>query len=330
MVRKELSRADQLAVEAILMKILISGSCGFIGMHATIYYSRENQVLGLDNLSRMGSEENLGFLRKVCLFDFRKEDITTLDFFQLPQVDVIIHLAGQVGVQASINDPVNDFNQNLVSTLRVLEYARSHIKKPIVIYASTNKVYGDIQVNEPVSEKTPLDFHTPYGVSKGAADQYVLDYCRMYDIPTVVFRQSCIYGEYQLGQEEQGWIAWFMIANQTNQPLTIYGDGNQVRDVLHVVDLMKAYNLAIKNIDTVKGQAFNIGGGIHNTLSLNELVKKAKVTVPITFKNWRPADQKYYVSDTTKFESLTGWKPMINVDNGLERLQRYVEERWAK
>jgi CDP-paratose 2-epimerase len=176
----------------------------------------------------------------------------------------------------------------------------------------------------------PLDFHTPYGVSKGAADQYVLDYCRIYGIPSVVFRQSCIYGKHQRGKEEQGWVAWFLIANQTGQPLTIYGDGNQIRDTLYVGDLIDAYELAVKNIDKVKGTAYNIGGGEKNTLSLNELVSKANITVPITYTDWRPADQKYYVSDLTKIKKELKWKPTTSVAEGLKIMQEYVSQKWPK
>ncbi len=310
------------------MKILITGAAGFIGTNAVAHYVElGHHVLGIDNLSREGTEKNLKWLSKNYIVDFRKADITTCNFNELPEVDVIIHLAAQVGVQASIDDPVNDFNQNILGTLKVLEYARRHEKKPIVIFASTNKVYGDLQVNKPVSEKTPLDFHTPYGVSKGSAEQYVLDYSRIYGIPGVVFRQSCIYGEHQLGKEEQGWVAWFLIANQTAQPLTIYGDGNQVRDTLHVSDLLEAYDLAIKNISESQGKAYNMGGGESNTLSLNELVKKANITTSISFADWRPADQKYYVSDITKFKDQFNWNPKVGVDEGLERLQTWLRSQ---
>lgn len=168
------------------MKILITGACGFIGTNTVAHYVElGHQVIGVDNLSREGTENNLMWLRRNYLFDFRKVDITTFDFNELPEVDVVIHLAAQVGVQKSIQDPAFDFNQNLVGTINILEYSRRHQKKPIVIFASTNKVYGDIQVDKPVSEQTPLNFHTPYGVSKGAADQYVLDYCRIYKLSLI-------------------------------------------------------------------------------------------------------------------------------------------------
>ncbi len=307
------------------MRILVTGGCGFIGTNVVRHFAQDNQVMGLDNFSRSGSEDNLLYLRKNYVFDFRKVDITTFDFDNLPEVDVIIHLAGQVGVQKSINDPVDDFNQNCIGTLNILEYARRHTVKPVVIYASTNKVYGNLQVDMPVSESTPLDFHTPYGVSKGSADQYVLDYSRMYGIKGVVFRQSCIYGEWQNGSEDQGWIAWFLIADHKRLLITIYGDGNQRRDVLHVDDLMKAYELAIKNPKTW-GQAYNIGGGEKNTLSLNELITKGEITTPLTFTDPRPDDQYYYVSDFTKFSTDTLWAPTIGVEEGIRRLKGFIHE----
>lgn len=312
------------------MRILVTGSCGFVGTNIVKRFAPEHHVIGIDNLSRADTDKNLLYLRRNFIWDFRKVDITNFDFNELPEVDVIFHMAAQVGVQSSINDPVNDFNQNILGTVKVLEYARRHTKKPIVIYASTNKVYGDIQVDKPVSEDQPLNFHTPYGVSKGSADQYVLDYSRIFGVPGVVFRQSCIYGTHQLGKEEQGWVAWFIIANHTGQPLTIYGDGTQVRDALFVDDLVDLYTLAIEKIDLAKGQAFNAGGGIKNILSLNDLVKKANITTPISYSDWRPADQKYYVSDISKLKNVLGWEPKIGVDEGLSRLKKFVEETWQK
>lgn len=303
------------------MKILITGSCGFIGTNLIKRYAPHHQVIGIDNLSRYGSESNLLYLRRNYVFDFRKVDITTFDMNELPEVDVIFHMAAQVGVQRSIQDPIFDFNQNIIGTVKLLEFARKMKKKPVFIFASTNKVYGDIDTDIPVNEETPLNFHTPYGVSKGSADQYVLDYSRMYGVKGVVFRQSCIYGEHQLGSEEQGWVAWFIIANKHMLPITIYGDGNQRRDTLYVKDLIRAYDLAIKNPKTW-GKAFNIGGGVDNTLSLNELVEKAHVNTVIYFSKPRPSDQRYYVSDITKFSQLTSWYPTVGVDKGIEILQK--------
>lgn len=306
-------------------KILCTGSAGFIGTNLVDRYALDNHVIGIDNMGRAGNMDNLMYLRRKHIFDFRKADITSFDFSELPDVDIIFHMAAQVGVGGSIADPVNDFNQNILGTLKILEWARQMKKKPIVIFASTNKVYGELKVDKPVSETTPLDFHTPYGVSKGSADQYMLDYWRIYQVPTIVFRQSCIYGPRQLGKEEQGWVAWFLIADRTRQPLTIFGDGNQVRDVLHVNDLMDAYELAIEKKQF--GEAFNTGGGKQNILSLNTLVEKAEITTSISFADWRPADQKYYVSNITKLNKL-GWQPKISVDDGIKLLKKDIWQRY--
>jgi CDP-paratose 2-epimerase len=305
------------------MKILITGCAGFIGTNAVLRFSKNHEVLGIDNLSRKGSEKNLEFLRKNAYFAFLDMDITK-PIISESDFDVIIHLAAQVGVQKSMIDPRFDFEQNVLGTLNVLEMARAQKKKPIVIFASTNKVYGEIKTNLPVSETTPLDFHTPYGVSKGAADQYVLDYSRMFGIKGVVFRQSCIYGEHQLGAEEQGWISWFLIADHEKKPITIYGDGTQRRDVLHVDDLLGLYEIAIKNIDSAEGQAFNIGGGSENTLSLLELIRKTKISTKIKYADWRPADQKCYISNISKVRNYLGWEPKIGVDEGLKRIKEFT------
>ena len=310
------------------MKILVTGCCGFIGTNIVDYYCEQgHEVVGIDNFSREGSIENYTMLRrKHKNFRFIRHDVQH-ELSEM-EVDVIFHMAAQVGVQASIARPRHDMLDNIVGTFNVLELARSMKKKPLVIFASTNKVYGDLEVDRPVTESYPLDFHTPYGVSKGAADQYVLDYDRIYDVPGIVFRQSCIYGDYQLGAEEQGWVAWFLIANQTKQPITIFGDGNQVRDVLHIKDLLTLYDMAVQNRDSVRGKAYNIGGGPENILSLNELVKKAKITTKIKFDDWRPADQKYYVSNISKIKKDLGWRPTIGKDEGIKLLQKYVEKRW--
>lgn len=304
------------------MKILITGACGFIGSNLVERLSKKHEVFGIDNLSRKGSMDNFKATRN--LMTFRNIDITN-PLPDLGKFDVIYHMAAQVGVQASIVDPMNDFRQNILGTLNVLEYARKD--KPLVLYASTNKVYGELQVDAPVSESTPLDFHTPYGVSKGAADQYVLDYDRIYGVPGVVLRQSCIYGKNQLGTEEQGWVAWFLIADHTQQDITIYGDGNQRRDVLYVDDLVDLYELLGEQ--KITGY-FNVGGGPDNTLSLNELVKKARIKTTIKHADWRPSDQKYYVSDISKIHQVTGWCPSTGVVEGLQKTRDYVEERWPK
>lgn len=310
------------------MKILITGSCGFLGTNLVEHFCKKgDSVIGLDNLSRPGSEVNMQYLvDKYRNFRFIRRNIVRR--VEESEVDVIFHMAGQVGVQASIKNPMHDYWSNVHGTLNVLEMARSLKKRPIVVFASTNKVYGHLYTRTPVDEMAQLSFQTPYGCSKGAADQYVLDYDRIYDVPGVVLRQSCIYGKYQLGAEEQGWVAWFMIAHRTKQPITIYGNGKQVRDILYIDDLVELYDKIIHNVDKVRGKAYNIGGGPKNTLSLDELVEKAEIDTEISYDKWRPADQKYYVSDIGRIRRDLDWEPKIGVDEGLKKLRKYVEERW--
>lgn len=310
------------------MRILVTGSAGFLGTNLVKRYANDNHVIGIDNLSRSGTDENARYLAKNYIYDFRQADITTLNFDTLPEVDVIFHMAAQVGVQKSIDDPMNDFAQNIYGTLKVLEYARRHKEKPVVIYASTNKVYGDIQVDKPVSEDQPLNFHTPYGVSKGCADQYILDYSRIYGIKGVVFRQSCIYGEYQKGAEEQGWIDHFIKSNLKDGRINIYGDGRQVRDVLYIDDLLDAYECVIEN--TGSGDfIFNVGGGVGNAISLNEALKIIQDSTnrpfDITYGDFRSADQKYYVSDISKIKEF-GWSPKVSPKEGIERCIKFNAE----
>jgi CDP-paratose 2-epimerase len=260
--------------------------------------------------------------------------------------DVIIHLAGQVAVTTSVKDPRKDFDSNALGTFNLLEAARLSGKKPVVIYASTNKVYGgmdDIWIEEKdtryeysklkngVPESYPLDFHSPYGCSKGTGDQYTRDYARIYRIPTVVFRQSTIYGPRQFGIEDQGWMAWLMIAAVLGKPIRIYGDGKQVRDMLFVDDLLDAYDAAIQNIDVAAGQVYNIGGGPQNTVSiwrefgpvLGELIGKE---IPVTWDDWRPGDQRIYVSNITKAKSDLGWRPKTELSDGINRLFTWITQ----
>jgi CDP-paratose 2-epimerase len=257
---------------------------------------------------------------------------------------VIVHLAGQVAVTTSVVKPREDFETNALGTFNALEAARLNERKPIFLYASTNKVYGgmeDVRVVERATrweyeslpfgapETQPLDFHSPYGCSKGAGDQYVRDYYRIYDLPTVVFRQSCIYGPRQFGVEDQGWVAWMIIGAVTGKPITIYGDGKQIRDLLHVYDLMDAYDAAMANIDSAAGQVYNIGGGASNTLSiwtefgpmLEGLLGKP---IPITRSDWRPGDQRVFVADSRKAENELGWKPKVAMETGIQMLFDWV------
>ncbi len=258
---------------------------------------------------------------------------------------MVVHLAGQVAVTTSVIHPQEDFEINAQGTLNVLEAARNSTQNPIVLYASTNKVYGgmeDIQVVENannyryldyphgISEEFPLDFHSPYGCSKGSGDQYVRDYHRIYGLPTVVLRQSCIYGPRQFGVEDQGWLAWFIIAVLTGKQISIYGNGKQVRDVLFVNDLLDAYDASIENIDTAAGRIYNIGGGSEQMISvwkefspiLEEMLNKK---IPVAWGDWRPGDQKIYVSDIRKAQNELGWEPKISVRDGLQLLFNWAQ-----
>ena len=331
---------------------LITGGAGFIGsnyVHKLL--SRGEHVTILDNFSRGGAPRNLEWLEKT----FGRDSFRVIrgDVRDAPLVaesakgsDVIVHLAGQVAVTTSVVNPRDDFENNALGTFNVLEGARLSGKNPIVIYASTNKVYGgmdDVKVVERgerweyeslpfgAPETQPLDFHSPYGCSKGAGDQYVRDYARIYDLPTVVLRQSCIYGPRQFGIEDQGWVAWFVIAAVMGRPITIYGDGKQIRDLLHVSDLIRAYDLAAEKIDVAAGQVYNLGGGSANTLSiwtefgplLEELVGHPIV---IGRGDWRPGDQRVFVADVRKAERELGWMPQVNVEEGIRKLFEWVRE----
>jgi CDP-paratose 2-epimerase len=280
----------------------------------------------MDDLSRKGSDENLVKLKQSNFKFIQRSVCQELSFFDLPDVDAIFHLAAQVGVQKSIDDPKLDMRSNILGTFNVLEYARGHDIRPYVVFASTNKVYGNLQTDELVNESTPLNFHTPYGVSKGAAEQYVLEYDRTYGVPGIVFRQSCIYGPHQLGTEEQGWVAWFLIANKKRHPITIFGNGEQVRDALYVDDLVRLYDMAWQR--GLHGQAYNIGGGKGNQLSLHSLIKSMNIDVPIKYTDWRSGDQKHYVSDISKIKKDLGWFPAVPLDAGLSELKRWVMEEY--
>jgi CDP-paratose 2-epimerase len=258
--------------------------------------------------------------------------------------DVIVHLASQVAVTTSVIHPREDFEINVIGTFNVLEAARLSEKKPIVLYASTNKVYGGMEneiveeletryryANLPqgVAESQPLDFHSPYGCSNGAGDQYVRDYARIFDIPSVVLRQSCIYGPRQFGIEDQGWVAWFAIAALTGKPITIYGDGKQVRDLLYVDDLLDAYDVSLERIDRVAGRIYNLGGGPENAISVwlefrPLLEKYLGRKISVDSSGWRPGDQKIYISDIRKARLELGWQPAVKVEDGIRRLVEWV------
>jgi len=329
--------------------IVITGGAGFIGTNAAASLAKDNNVSIIDNLSRIGTSHNLEYLKNKFGVEFYKIDVTDkkkiFNFFKLKKkTDAVIHLAGQVAVTNSIAAPHYDFSVNAAGTINILEALRCNGIKPAFIYSSTNKVYGDlsqIPVKEfktrydfknkkikGVAENEQLDFYSPYGCSKGAADSYVKDYYRIYGIPAIVFRQSCIYGAFQFGVEDQGWAAWLMAALLFNKKISIYGTGKQVRDVLYISDLIGAYKLSLEKLDETAGEAFNIGGGCENSVSLieylNFIVKKYGLNLKMEFKDWRQGDQKLYISDNSKFAKICGWKPEISFETGIDKLHKWL------
>lgn len=331
------------------MKALVTGGAGFIGSNLTHKLVREgHDVVVYDNLSRPGAVKNVDWLREDHgeHWTLRQADIRDFDALcdAAAGADVIYHLASQVAVTTSVQDPRHDFEVNALGTFNVLEAARQSGRRPIVLYASTNKVYGgmeEVVVEERadgyayrdypqgIAETYPLDFHSPYGCSKGTGDQYVRDYARIYDLPTVVFRQSCIYGLRQFGVEDQGWVAWFTIAAVTGRPITIFGDGKQVRDVLWVDDLIDLFQLAIQRIDVSAGQVYNVGGGPENTLAVwSELGPMLEEhlghRIEVGYDDWRPGDQRIFVADIDKAEQELGWRPTVRKQEGVRRLFEWV------
>ena len=330
----------------------ITGGAGFIGSNYVYrLLERGEKVTIFDNLSRAGAPRNLKWLQDTFganAFELVIGDIR--DAAQLVvsacEADVIVHLAGQVAVTTSVVKPREDFEINALGTFNVLEAARLNERNPILLYSSTNKVYGgmdDVCVVERggrweyenlpfgAPESQPLDFHSPYGCSKGTGDQYVRDYHRIYGLRSVVLRQSCIYGPRQFGVEDQGWVAWMIIAAQTGRPISIYGDGKQIRDLLHVYDLNDAYDAVIANIEKVKGEVFNLGGGSENTMSIwTEFGPRLEALlgrpIPVTHGDWRPGDQKVFVADIRKAQQMLGWKPRFSVDMGVRQLFDWVSQ----
>ena len=331
-------------------RILITGGAGFIGCNAARFFATRNwNVTVLDNLSRHGGEQNLRWLRDGATFDFEQVDIrnrAAVDrILAEGRFDAVLHLAAQVAVTTSVIDPSTDFAVNALGTFHVLDAVRRHCPEAVFIFASTNKVYGKIAAAEcelrrsryayvdrahGIGESEPLDFLSPYGCSKGSADQYTLDFARIYQLPATSFRQSCIYGPRQFGIEDQGWVAWFVIASLLGRNITIFGDGKQVRDVLHVDDLVRAYEAAIRSPDKVAGQAFNVGGGPDQVLSLLGLIEILEHAlgrkIPVRWDDWRPGDQRVYVSDVRKLQQALDWKPEIGVPAGIRRLINWVEQ----
>jgi CDP-paratose 2-epimerase len=332
--------------------ILVTGGAGFIGANLAHRLLADGcSVTILDDFSRAGTKYNLAWLQdahgdRLSIHHGSITDPATC--MQVSsQADIIYHLAGQTAVTTSVTNPRLDFEVNALGTFNMLEGARLSARNPIFLFSSTNKVYGGMEdvdtielerryeyVNLPLgaSESQPLDFHSPYGCSKGAADQYVRDYARMYDLPTVVFRQSCIYGPRQMGVEDQGWLAWFIIALVTGKPITIYGNGKQVRDLLFIDDLVDAFQLATEQIDVTRGQVYNMGGGIQNAISvwwefkpIIESILGREIPDP-TFDMTRPGDQPIFVADITKAQTDFGWTPKVSPAEGIGRLAEWVQQ----
>ena len=332
---------------------LITGGAGFVGANlAHRLLSEKRRVLILDNLSRPGVERNLAWLRdshpdglQVTIADVRDAQAVNE---AVARARHVFHFAAQVAVTTSLVNPREDFTVNALGTFNVLEAVRAQPEPPPVVITSTNKVYGGLDdvplqldgqryvpaseeiARNGISEARPLDFHSPYGCSKGTADQYVHDYARSYGLKTVVFRMSCIYGQRQFGTEDQGWVAHFLLRALDGQTITLFGDGKQVRDILYVDDLVDAFMLAERHMDRLSGQAFNIGGGPRNVISLLGLLDRIEVLhgrrPAIEFEDWRTGDQRYYVSDTRRFQQATGWSPRISAEQGTERLYRWLRE----
>lgn len=341
------------------MKYLVTGGCGFFGSNlAAELLSKGEDVTVFDNLSRRGTELNRTWLQGLGTFCYIHGDIRNAndvtDLVRSVRPDVIYHLAGQVAMTTSLENPRRDFEINVLGSINILEAVRQFQPTATVVYSSSNKVYGDLRgvvlredplrysapnFPEGLDEEAPLDFHTPYGCSKGAADQYMLDYARSFGLNTVVFRHSTIYGGRQFATFDQGWIGWFcqqaleVKADPTREPFTISGDGKQVRDLLYVEDAVRAYLAASQHIDQARGQAFNLGGGAANSSSLLELfaMLEEKLGIPLDYRRlpWRHDDQRYFVANNAKAARLLGWTPAITKAEGVERTLKWVASTLA-
>jgi CDP-paratose 2-epimerase len=332
--------------------VLITGGSGFIGTNlADRLLSSGEKVVLFDNLSRPGVEQNHKWLRQRhgSLVQLEVADTRNMGAISrvLPKASVVFHFAAQVAVTTSLAHPRLDFEVNAMGTLNILEALRSLHDSPPLIFTSTNKVYGSLsevaltvrgERYEPedenvrengIDEKQRLDFYSPYGCSKGTADQYVLDHARLFGLPGVVFRLSCIYGPHQFGTEDQGWVAHFLLQAMEGRPVTLFGDGKQVRDILFVEDLVDALLLARERALSLAGEAFNIGGGAGNATSLLELmalIAELEGAAPrLKWGDWRPGDQRYYVTDFSKFRAATGWTPKVSVQRGIRRLHAWLQ-----
>ena len=311
-------------------RMLITGGAGFLGVNAALRFIEDGwHTTLLDNLSRPGTERNLKWLitRHPAHTTFIKEDVRNASSLEqhVKNQDAILHLAGQVAVTTSLVDPGTDFDVNARGTLSVLEAMRIHNREAPLLFASTHKVYGKLEhINSACKETQPIDLHTPYACSKGAADQYVRDYARSFQMNTVVLRQSCVYGAHQYGTEDQGWVAHFVHSILKRRPFTIYGDGKQVRDLLDVRDLTALYATAIEKIDKTRGEIYNVGGGPANARNLldviDQIVELSHAKPEYTFADARKGDQAFYVSDISKAKAVLDWEPQIPLDKGLQDL----------
>jgi CDP-paratose 2-epimerase len=342
------------------MKYLITGGCGFLGSNlASEVLSRGHELAVFDNLSRLGATANLAWLQSQGKFQFIHGDIRNTNdverVIQNIKPDVIFHLAGQVAMTTSIANPRMDFEINVVGSFNLLEAVRKHVPQAIIIYSSTNKVYGDLEWThyhemetryvtpefpQGFDESISLDFHSPYGCSKGAADQYMLDYARIFGLKTIVFRHSSMYGGRQFSTYDQGWVGWFCLQalltkqDQLTSPFTISGNGKQVRDVLHADDMKRLYFAAVDNIAVAKGQAFNIGGSMRHSLSLLELLQmlERQLGVKLRYEQLPPreSDQKVFVADVSKAHKLLGWQPQVSAEEGVAAMLAWLKAQNAR
>ncbi len=338
------------------LPVLITGGAGFVGCNlAHRLCAAGRTVVIFDNMSRFGVEQNAAWLRathgdlvRVEVADLRDADSLA---GAVENAAAVFHFAAQVAVTSSLVSPLHDFEVNARGTLNLLEAVRAQDNPPPVLFTSTNKVYGRLEGMEfrlrrdryepcdesvrtrGIAETRPLDFYSPYGCSKGAADQYILDYARTFGLRAAVFRMSCIYGPHQCGTEAQGWLAHFLIQALKGESIKLCGDGKQVRDVLFVDDLVDAFLLAWERMDVLSGQAFNIGGGVANTTSLLELLDRVEElhgTRPkVEWNDWRPGDQRYYASDFSRFQAATGWSPKVGIQAGVEQIYQWLRRRAA-
>lgn len=333
------------------MQILITGGCGFIGFNLAKTlknkYGKNISIDIIDNLSRNGSERNLNIIKKNNYANnFYKIDCSNksklFNCINKKNYNVIFHLAAQVAVTTSILNPVYDFNSNLLSTINLLDIARNYKNKPLFIYSSTNKVYGNLSylklkesktryISSPksINEQFKLSFNTPYGCSKGSADQYVTDFSKVYEFKSVVLRLSCIYGTYQNGIEDQGWINWIIKKSLRNKTINIFGNGKQVRDILNINDLCILFDKLINNSKKISQNTFNVGGSIKNSISILELIelmKKNNLSSKSKIFKWRNDDQKYYVSNIKSVSDFFSWAPEISIQMGISEMIDWLRD----